>query len=51
MSKILLPNYTYTINGVTVKEKIIPDETRWKDAKKASSNGFKVGNLYKEQKK
>ena len=48
---LLTSNYTYEINGVTVKEKIIPDGTRWKDANKAINAGFKAGSLYKKQQK
>lgn len=47
----LTPNRTYKINGVTVKEKIIPDGTRWTDAKKAAAAGFSAGSLYKKQAK
>lgn len=50
MSK-LTPNYTYSANGVTVYEKIIPDGTRWKDGKKAANCGFSIGSLYKAQRK
>lgn len=45
---MLTPNYTYKMNGVTVCEKIIPDGTRWKDAKKARAAGFDPGSLYKK---
>lgn len=48
---LLKPNETYTINGVTVNEKIIPDGTRWKDAAKAVKAGFSVGAPYKKGKK
>ena len=27
----LTPNTTYTVNGVKISEKIIPDGTRWQD--------------------
>lgn len=47
----LTPNTTYTMNGVKVSEKIIPDGTRWKDASKAVKAGFKAGSLYKKQQK
>lgn len=47
----LTPNTVYTINGVTVNEKIIPDGTRWKDAGKAKEAGFSAGSLYKKQQK
>lgn len=48
---LLSPNATYSMNGVTVREKIIPDGTRWKDASKAAKAGFSAGSLYKKQKK
>lgn len=48
---LLTPNATYKMNGVTVKEKIIPDGTVWKDAKKAKKAGSSAGKLYKKQKK
>lgn len=48
---MLTPNSTYTVNGVTVNEKIIPDGTVWKDATKAQNAGFSKGDLYKKQKK
>ena len=47
----LTPNVVYTMNGVTVNEKIIPDGTRWKDATKAKKAGFSAGSLYKKQQK
>lgn len=47
----LTPNHTYTANGVTVNEKIIPDGTRWKNATNAQKAGFSVGSLYKKQAK
>lgn len=47
----LKPNTTYTMNGVTVNEKIIPDGTRWKSASKAKKAGFDAGDLYKKQQK
>ena len=47
----LTPNTVYTMNGVTVNEKIIPDGTRWKDATKAAKAGFSAGALYKKQAK
>lgn len=47
----LTPNAVYTMNGVTVNEKIIPDGTRWKDATKAAKAGFSAGSLYKKQAK
>lgn len=48
---LLTPNATYKMNGVTVKEKIIPDGTRWKDATKAKNAGFSANSLYKKQAK
>ena len=48
---LLTPNKTYSMNGVAIKEKIIPDGTKWKDASKAASAGFAAGSLYKKQKK
>lgn len=48
---LLTPNTVYTMNGVTVNEKIIPDGTRWKDATKAVKAGFSAGSLYKKQQK
>ena len=47
----LTPNATFQMNGVTVKEKIIPDGTRWKDAVKAKAAGFAANDLYKKQQK
>lgn len=47
----LTPNAVYTMNGVTINEKIIPDGTRWKDAAKAKRAGFSAGALYKKQQK
>lgn len=47
----LTPNAVYTMNGVTIREKIIPDGTRWKDAGKADRAGFSAGSLYKKQQK
>lgn len=47
----LTPNTIYTVNGVKINEKIIPDGTRWKDAAKAQKAGFSAGALYKSQKK
>lgn len=46
---LLTPNTTYSINGVTVNEKIIPDGTRWKNADKAKAAGFSANSLYKKQ--
>lgn len=48
---LLEPNTTYSILGVPVKEKIIPDGTRWKDPAKAKRSGFSANALYKKQKK
>ena len=48
---LLTPNATFQMNGVTVKEKIIPDGTRWQDATKAKAAGFAAGDLYKKQQK
>ncbi len=45
---ILTPNATYTMNGVTINEKIIPDGTVWKSASKAKAAGFVAGDLYKK---
>ena len=47
---LLTPNAVYTMNGVTINEKIIPDGTRWKDAAKAVKAGFSANALYKAQK-
>lgn len=47
----LTPNCEYVINGVTIREKIIPDSTRWKDAAKAEKAGFEEGDRYKKCKK
>lgn len=48
---ILDPDETYTVNGVTIKEKIIPDGTRWEDGSKAAAAGFSKNALYKKQQK
>ena len=46
---MLTPNTTYTINGVKVNEKIIPDGTLWKDDAKAKQAGFTgKGDAYKK---
>ena len=45
------PNGTYKMNGVLVREKIIPDGTCWNDEGKAKKAGFKKKALYKAQKK
>ena len=47
----LTPNAVYTMNGVSINEKIIPDGTRWKDAAKAQKAGFAANALYKAQRK
>lgn len=47
---LLTPNSTYTVNGVMVREKIIPDGTRWQDAAKAKAAGFSAGAFYKSGK-
>lgn len=47
----LTPNTVYTMNGVAISEKIIPDGTRWKDSAKAVKAGFSAGALYKKQQK
>lgn len=48
---LLTPNATYTINGVKVNEKIIPDGTVWKNDEKAKKAGFTPKSLYKKQQK
>lgn len=48
---LLTPNATYTMNGVKVNEKIIPDGTRWKSASKAVAAGFSANALYKRNEK
>lgn len=48
---LLTPNYTFNMNGVFIKEKIIPDGTRWKDETKAKNAGFERNSLYKKQRK
>ena len=48
---MLNPNNTYTVNGVKVNEKIIPDGTRWKTAAKAKAAGFATNALYKKEKR
>lgn len=47
----LQPNTIYTVNGVKVCEKIIPDGTRWKNSAKAVIAGFAPNSLYKKQQK
>ncbi len=47
----MIPNSTYTINGVKVNEKIIPDGTKWQDSKKAKAAGFSAGSAYKDGRK
>lgn len=49
---ILAPNATYSVCGVKVNEKIIPDGTRWQNDVKAKAAGFDgAGSLYKKQQK
>lgn len=48
---MLTPNSTYAANGVKVYEKIIPDGSRWNDAKKAQNAGFAANALYKKNQK
>jgi len=49
---MLTPNATYKMNGVTVKEKIIPDGTKWQDDTKAKKAGFSgAGASYKSGRK
>ena len=48
---MLQPNSRYTVNGVKVCEKIIPDGTRWKSTTKAAAAGFAPSSLYKKQQK
>ncbi len=48
---MITPNSTYTINGVKVNEKIIPDGTKWRDSKKAAAAGFSAGSAYKDGRK
>ena len=48
---LLTPNTTYTLNGVKVNEKIIPDGTKWKSATKAITAGFKANSNRKNQNK
>ncbi len=43
------PDRIYTVNGVRVCAKIIPDGTVWKDDAKARAAGFRKGALYKKQ--
>ena len=47
---LLTPNATYQMAGVTIREKIVPDGTRWTDAAKAVKAGFSANALYKAQK-
>lgn len=46
---LLQPNSTYTVNGVKVCEKIIPDGMRWTSTAKAAAAGFAPNSLYKKQ--
>ncbi len=48
---MLIPNNTYTVNGVEVREKIVPDGLRWKDVSKAEKAGFSANALYKKNMK
>ena len=48
---LLAPNSIYNMNGVMVKEKIIPDGVRWTNATNAEKAGFTRGDLYKKQRK
>lgn len=48
---LITPNFIYTINTVTINEKIIQDGTRWKDSAKAYLAGFYLNALYKKEKK
>lgn len=47
----LIPNNTFFMNGVLIREKIIPDGTVWKDDLKAKAQGCKAGDLYKKNQK
>lgn len=47
----LTPNTVFSMNGVTISEKIIPDGTKWRDSAKAKKAGFSAGSLYKKQQK
>ena len=44
---LLTPDYTYTLNGVLVRVKLLPDGTRWKDGAKARKAGYRTGDPYK----
>ncbi len=44
---LLTPDYTYTLNGVLVRVKLLPDGTRWKDGAKAGKAGYRAGDPYK----
>ena len=46
---MLTPNEVYTMHGVTVREKIIPDGTRWQNDEKAKRVGFASGQFFKAQ--
>ena len=50
-NNMLTPNNTYNVFGVSVKEKIIPDGTVWKNAAKAEAAGSAQGAKYKKEKK
>ena len=47
----MTPNSTYVLNGVTVKEKIVPDGAKWTIASNAKAEGFSVGSAFKESRK
>lgn len=44
---LLTPDSTYTVAGVPVNVKLIPDGARWTDAAKAKAAGFSAGEAYK----
>ena len=43
----LVPDKIYTLNGVTVYQKLLPDGEKWKDPEKAKAAGFEPDDLYK----
>lgn len=47
----MTPNSTYVLNGVTIKEKIVPDGAKWTIAKNAKEAGFSVGSAFKQSRK
>lgn len=49
MATLLTPDYTYTLNGVLVRVKLIPDGTRWKDPIKAEKAKTCTGATYKHE--